>query len=55
MAQLALALLAAVMVFLLVCVRIGEKRWEAMGLDLNGREPPGEWGPKQTAAEGTQP
>jgi neurotransmitter:Na+ symporter, NSS family len=37
MAQLALALIAVVWVFLMVCVRFGEKRWAAMGMDLDGR------------------
>jgi len=37
-AQLALGLIAAVTVGLLVCVRIGEKRWYAMGLDIDGKE-----------------
>jgi NSS family neurotransmitter:Na+ symporter len=39
LAQGALALMVAVMVFLAFCVRIGEKRWQAAGLDLNGDEP----------------
>jgi SNF family Na+-dependent transporter len=34
----ALALIAAVTVFLVVCTRIGEKRWRAAGLDLDGRQ-----------------
>ena len=38
MAQLALGLIAAVTVLLMVCVRIGEKRWLALGLDLDGKE-----------------
>ena len=38
MAQLALALIGVVMLVLLYCVRIGEKRWKAAGLDLDGRE-----------------
>jgi hypothetical protein len=25
---------------LVVCTRIGEKRWRAAGLDIDGREPP---------------
>ncbi len=37
--QLALGLVAAVTVFLLVCVRIGEKRWRAMGLDIDNKIP----------------
>ncbi len=39
MAQLALGLIVAVFVFLVVCLRIGERRWRAAGLDLDGREP----------------
>jgi hypothetical protein len=39
LAQGALALVAAVTALLLVCVRIGEKRWRAAGLDLDGRQP----------------
>ncbi len=38
MAQLALWLMVAIMAVLLVCVRIGEKRWRALGLDLDGRD-----------------
>lgn len=37
-AQLALGLIAAVTVGLLICLRIGEKRWYAQGLDIDGRE-----------------
>jgi NSS family neurotransmitter:Na+ symporter len=37
--QVALGLVAAVTVFLLVCVRIGEKRWRAMGLDIDNKFP----------------
>ena len=39
LAQGALLLVAAVTVVLVVCVRIGEKRWRAAGLDLDGRQP----------------
>jgi SNF family Na+-dependent transporter len=39
LAQGALALVAAVIILLLVCVRIGEQRWRAAGLDLDGRYP----------------
>jgi len=39
LAQGALALVTAVTALLLVCVRIGEKRWRAAGLDLDGRQP----------------
>jgi SNF family Na+-dependent transporter len=39
LAQGALALVAAVTVLVLVCIRIGEKRWRAAGLDLDGRIP----------------
>jgi SNF family Na+-dependent transporter len=35
----ALTLVGATLVLLIVCTRIGAKRWEAAGLDLNGREP----------------
>jgi SNF family Na+-dependent transporter len=34
----ALALIAATALLLIVCVRIGEKRWRAAGLDLDGKE-----------------
>jgi SNF family Na+-dependent transporter len=37
LAQGALALVAGVTILLLVCVRIGEKRWRAAGMDLDGR------------------
>jgi hypothetical protein len=33
----ALALIAAVTVVLALCVRVGEKRWRALGLDLDGK------------------
>jgi SNF family Na+-dependent transporter len=39
LAQGALLLVAAVTVLLLVCTRIGEKRWRAAGMDLDGRTP----------------
>lgn len=39
LAQGALALIAATTVLLLVCVRIGERRWRAAGLDVDGRQP----------------
>ena len=38
MALLAFGLIGAIIAFLVVCVRIGERRWRAMGLDLDGRE-----------------
>ena len=38
MAQLALALVGVVLLVLMVCVRIGEKRWAELGLDLDGKE-----------------
>ncbi|MFZ2492902.1 MAG: sodium-dependent transporter [Thermoanaerobaculia bacterium] len=41
-AQLALGLVGAVIVLLLVCVRIGEKRWIAAGMDINGIREPGD-------------
>jgi len=37
--QLALGVIAAVTIFLLICVRIGEKRWRAMGLDIDNKKP----------------
>ena len=40
LAQGALALVAATTVLLLVCIRVGEKRWRAAGLDLNGTTAP---------------
>src|SRR5687768_14048819 len=39
LAQGALLLVAAVTVLLLVCTRIGEKRWRNAGMDLDGRTP----------------
>jgi len=45
MAQLALGLLAAVLLVLFVCVRIGEKRWRELGLDLDGQEIDPNWAP----------
>jgi len=45
MAQLALALIGVVMVVLILCVRVGEKRWEAMGMDLDGRDLHPDWAP----------
>ncbi len=35
----ALLLVLATVVLLVVCTRIGEKRWRAAGLDIDGREP----------------
>lgn len=46
MAQLALALIAGVMALLMVCVRIGEKRWKELGLDLDGKEGLVDWAPE---------
>ena len=43
MAQLALALIAVTMVLLIACVRVGEKRWKGLGLDLDGKEMLPEW------------
>jgi hypothetical protein len=37
--QLALGLIVAVTILLMVCVRIGEKRWRAMGLDIDNKIP----------------
>jgi SNF family Na+-dependent transporter len=39
LAQGAIALIVGVTIVLLICVRIGEKRWRAEGLDLDGRLP----------------
>ena len=39
LAQGALALVAATTLVVLGCVRVGEKRWRAAGLDLDGRHP----------------
>ena len=36
----ALALIGATILLLVVCVRVGEKRWRAAGLDIDGRLPP---------------
>jgi hypothetical protein len=36
----AIGLIAVVSLVLVVCTRIGEKRWRAAGLDIDGREPP---------------
>jgi len=36
----AVALILATIALLVVCARIGEKRWKAAGLDIDGREPP---------------
>ena len=38
LAQMALALMLGVILVLMFCVRIGEKRWREMGLDLDGKE-----------------
>ena len=38
LAQGALALIAAVTAVLILCLRAGERRWRALGLDLDGRE-----------------
>ncbi|HSM14524.1 MAG TPA: sodium-dependent transporter [Thermoanaerobaculia bacterium] len=38
----AVGLILAVSVLLVVCTRIGEKRWRAEGLDIDGREPAGD-------------
>jgi SNF family Na+-dependent transporter len=39
LAQGALALIAAAGVLILVCIRIGERRWRAAGMDVDGRHP----------------
>jgi SNF family Na+-dependent transporter len=36
LAQGAIALIVATMILLLICVRVGERRWRAAGLDLDG-------------------
>ncbi len=36
----AIALILGTIVLLVVCTRIGEKRWRAAGLDIDGRSPP---------------
>lgn len=36
----ALALIAAVTIILIVCTYVGEKRWRAAGLDVDGERPP---------------
>jgi SNF family Na+-dependent transporter len=36
----AVAMMLATAILLLVCARVGSKRWAAAGLDLDGREPP---------------
>ena len=38
-AQLGVAMIVAVAVFLLWCVRVGERRWRAEGLDIDNRQP----------------
>ncbi|HVR44816.1 MAG TPA: sodium-dependent transporter [Thermoanaerobaculia bacterium] len=38
-AQLAFGLILVVTIFLVICLRIGEKRWRAEGLDLDDRRP----------------
>ncbi len=38
LAQGALALIAAVLAVLVLCLRAGERRWRALGLDLDGRQ-----------------
>ena len=37
----ALALIAPVLALFVVCVRVGEHRWQAAGMDIDGREPAG--------------
>jgi neurotransmitter:Na+ symporter, NSS family len=44
MAQLALGMLAAVLLVLMWIVRIGEKRWRDLGMDLDGKEHVGNGG-----------
>lgn len=42
LALMAFGLMGGITLLLLICVRIGEKRWAAMGLDLDGKYAPGE-------------
>jgi SNF family Na+-dependent transporter len=50
--QLSLAVVLATMAILVVITRIGEKRWRAMGLDLDGTRPPDDEALAATAATG---
>jgi neurotransmitter:Na+ symporter, NSS family len=52
MAQMALGLIGAVLVLLALCVRIGEKRWRELGMDLDGLETPEHWSPAGGASTG---
>lgn len=54
LAQLALALIAVTMIVLVACVRVGEKRWKAAGLDLDGKEMLPEWTPEAAAREAVE-
>jgi SNF family Na+-dependent transporter len=38
--QMSIGVIGATILLLVICTRIGEKRWRAMGLDLDGRLPP---------------
>ena len=49
--QMTLGLIAATIAMLVIFTRIGEKRWRAMGLDLDGRLPP----PDETPAKEPMP
>jgi SNF family Na+-dependent transporter len=53
LAQGALALIGGVIVLLFVVVRIGERRWAAMGLDLDGKDGLPEW--SRDASGGVSP
>ena len=52
LAQLALGLIAAVLVLMALCVRVGEKRWREQGLDLDGKELATGWEPAAGASTG---
>jgi NSS family neurotransmitter:Na+ symporter len=54
MAQLALGLIAVTMLILMACVYIGEKRWRAAGLDLDGKEMLPDWTPQAAAGEAAE-
>lgn len=51
-AQLALGLVCAVTLGLVIVLRIGEKRWRAAGLDIDGREPDDTLAPAASVSEG---
>ena len=49
-----LGLIGVVMLVLMACVYVGEKRWAAMGLDLDGKETLPDWTPEAAAGEAGQ-